>query len=98
MRGTYLVPVYLVYTAVSVGLVIWLARTLFRNGEVFLEDVFDDHPRMAQAVNRLLVIGFYMLNLGYAGLLLQAESATDAVTVSLPDAQTPLEIRLEPSS
>ena len=57
---------------------VWLARTLFRNGYLFLEDVFED-PRMARAVNKLLVIGFYMLNLGYAALLLEAEAAPDAV-------------------
>ena len=77
---TYLVPVYLTYSAVAIALVMWLARTLFRNGEVFLEDVFEDNPRMAQSVNRLLVTGFYMLNLGYAALLLQSNSAPDPVT------------------
>lgn len=76
----YLVPVYLIYSAVAIGLVAWLARQLFRHGEVFLEDVFDDNPRLAHAVNRLLVTGFYMLNLGYAGVLLKANSAPDAVT------------------
>ena len=76
----YLVPVYATYVVVAVTLVVWLARTLFHNGEVFLEDVFEDNPRMAHAVNRLLVIGFYMANLGYAGLILRAESAPDAVS------------------
>ena len=76
----FLVPVYATYTAVAVGLVVWLARTLSHHGAVFLEDVFEDNPRMAQAVNRLLVVGFYMLNLGYAGLLLKADTAGDAVT------------------
>jgi len=73
-----LVPVYLVYLVVSVGLVAWLARTLYRNGAVFLEGVFAD-PRMAEAVNRLLVTGFYMLNLGYAALLLKSDAAPTAV-------------------
>ena len=76
---SYLVPVYAVYIVVAVGLIVWLARTLFRHGEVFLEDVFENNPQMAQAVNRLLVIGFYMANLGYAGLLLRAEGAANAV-------------------
>lgn len=57
---------YLTYAATSFGLTYWLARTLFKNGEVFLEDVFVDNPRMAAAVNRLLVVGFWLLNLGYA--------------------------------
>ncbi len=78
--NTFLIPVYVTYAAVSIGLVVWLARTLFANGAVFLEGVFDDNPAMAAAVNRLLVIGFYMLNLGYAALLLQANDAGDAVS------------------
>ena len=78
MTTNYLLPVYVVYLAVSVSLVVWLARTLFQNGAVFLEDVFTD-PRMAAAVNKLLVIGFYMLNLGYAALLLKADGATGSV-------------------
>ena len=75
----YLVPVYAIYVIVAVALIVWLARTLFHNGEVFLADVFEDDPRMAHAVNRLLVIGFYMANLGYAALILQADGAPDAV-------------------
>jgi hypothetical protein len=58
--------VYLVYIFASVGLTVWLSRMLFKSGAVFLEDVFDDNPRLAAAVNQLLVAGFYLLNLGYA--------------------------------
>lgn len=76
----FLIPVYVVYATVSIGLIVWLARTLHDHGAVFLEGVFDDNPKMAEAVNRLLVTGFYMLNLGYAALLLQANAAGDAVS------------------
>ncbi len=80
----YLIPVYTSYAAISVGLTVWLARTLFKNGAVFLEEVFDDQARMAEAVNRVLVVGFYLINLGYASLLLKAtpsETAVQAVEV-----------------
>ncbi len=66
------ITVYAVYAAVAVGLTAWLARTLFRNGAIFLHDVFADRPGLAEAVNRLLVVGFYMLNLGYALYILRA--------------------------
>lgn len=79
-RQTFLVPVYAAYGVIAVGVVIYLARTLFRNGAVFLADVFPDKPELAGAVNRLLVVGFYLLNLGYAFLLLQANSAPDVLT------------------
>jgi len=55
------------------------ARTLFRNGALFLEDVFPDNGALAEAVNRLLVIGFYLLNLGYAFLILRADRTTDTL-------------------
>ena len=71
-----LVTVYCVYAGASVGLTIWLARTLSKSGEVFLDDVFVDNPRMAPAVNRLLVVGFYLLNLGYAFVTLKAGADT----------------------
>ncbi|MGC4088994.1 MAG: hypothetical protein QM756_14055 [Polyangiaceae bacterium] len=69
----HLTLVYLAYATASVGLTIWLARTLSRNGEVFLEDVFIDKPRMSKAVNQLLVVGFYLVNLGYALMTLKAD-------------------------
>lgn len=70
---------YLVYVLVAIGLTVWLATTLFRNGALFLEDVFGDNPAMAKAVNHLLVVGFYMLNLGWAFLILRADRPADAV-------------------
>jgi hypothetical protein len=79
MTGNYLIPVYAAYAMISVSLTIWIARTLFRNGAVFLEDVFADQPKMAEAVNRLLVVGFYLINLGYASLLLKAGGTPNAV-------------------
>ena len=77
----YLITVYASYAVASVGLTVWLARTLFKNGAVFLEEVFGDQPRMAEAVNRLLVVGFYLLNLGYASLMLQAEAPEELTPV-----------------
>jgi len=74
----YLVLVYVTYLVAAVGLCAWLARTLFRSGAVFLADVFDDRPELAEAVNRLLVTGFAMFNLGYSFFLLKGGIADDA--------------------
>jgi len=74
MENSFLIGVYLSYSVAAVGLTVWLARTLFKNGAIFLEDVFSEQ-RMAEAVNRLLVVGFYMLNLGYAFLIFKTNGA-----------------------
>ncbi|HYO60680.1 MAG TPA: hypothetical protein VEU29_02145 [Actinomycetota bacterium] len=79
MEGNgYVMLVYVGYMAVAIGLTAFLARTLFQNGGVFLRDVFGDRAGIADAVNRLLVIGFYMFNLGYAFYALNAGRNLDA--------------------
>lgn len=71
------IVVSVVYVGVAVGLTVWLAHTLFKNGTAFLHDVFVDKPQLADAVNKLLVTGFYMLNLGYALYILRASRDLD---------------------
>lgn len=75
----YLIWTYLLYSVAAIVMTSLLARTLFRNGAVFLSAVFDDNPAMGKAINQLLVTGFYMLNLGYAFLLFQTNGASTAV-------------------
>ncbi|WP_206685765.1 hypothetical protein [Kribbella qitaiheensis] len=70
---------YLVYLVISVPLTIWVARTLSHNGRVFLIDVFDGNNDFADAVNRLLVVGFYLVNLGFVTLFLRTrDTVADA--------------------
>ncbi|MDQ4065830.1 MAG: hypothetical protein M3161_07265, partial [Actinomycetota bacterium] len=79
MDGTgNVIAVYVAYSAVAIGTTAFLARTLFRNGGIFLRDVFGDRGAIADAVNRLLVVGFYMFNLGYAFYSLRASRGLDA--------------------
>ena len=62
---------YLAYLAISVALTIWVARTLSKNGRVFLVNSFDSDERLADSVNHLLVVGFYLINMGYVTLALK---------------------------
>lgn len=62
---------YFTYLAVTVPLTIWVASTLSRNGRVFLEDVFGNNLDLAEAINKLLVVGFYLLNVGFVLLYLR---------------------------
>src|ERR1700752_1265992 len=73
------VVTYLVYLAISIGLTVWVARTLHRNGRPFLVEAFHDNEALADSVNHLLVVGFYLVNLGYVSLALKT---TDALTDS----------------
>ncbi|WUD73608.1 hypothetical protein OG937_18920 [Streptomyces sp. NBC_00510] len=65
------VVAYVIYLLVSVALTVWVARTLSRAGKVFLEDVLHGNEKLADAVNHLLVVGFYLVNLGFVALYLK---------------------------
>ncbi|MEU4242001.1 hypothetical protein [Actinoplanes sp. NPDC026619] len=78
---------YLVYLAVSVGLTVWVATTLSRNGLVFLADVFADE-KLAKAVNQLLVMGFYLLNLGYVTFAMRSSAQVDDTSKALETLST----------
>lgn len=65
------ITTYMIYLAVSIALTIWVARTLHKNGRVFLVDVFHGNEALADSVNHLLVVGFYLINLGYVSLALK---------------------------
>jgi hypothetical protein len=72
---TPIVWTYIVYIALSIPLTIWVAHTLYKNGRVFLIDSFRGHERLADSVNHLLVVGFYLINIGYVALALKERIA-----------------------
>jgi hypothetical protein len=66
----YVVGAYLEYLATSILVTYWVARTLHKNGRVFLVDAFGGNAELADSVNHLLVVGFYLVNIGYVALAL----------------------------
>ena len=84
------ITTYLIYLTLSIGLTIWVARTLHKNGRVFLVDVFHGNEALADSVNHLLVVGFYLINFGYVSLALKlgyavtsAEQSIEALSVKV---------------
>jgi len=65
------VTAYLLYLPISVAMTIWVARTLHRNGRIFLVQAFRGNEAMADSVNHLLVVGFYLVNIGFIALALR---------------------------
>ncbi len=66
-----IVLTYVVYLLISVGLTIWVARTLYKRGGIFLVDAFHGNSELADSVNHLLVVGFYLINIGFVSLALK---------------------------
>jgi hypothetical protein len=69
---------YLLYVGISIGLTMWVGQTLYKNGRVFLIDVFHGNESLADSVNHLLVVGFYLINFGYVSLALKLGYAVES--------------------
>lgn len=65
------VTTYAAYLAISIGVTVWVARTLHKNGRVFLVDAFHKNEPLADSVNHLLVVGFYLINVGFVAMALK---------------------------
>lgn len=82
---TLKLAIYALYLGLSVALTVWVARTLHKNGRRFLVDVFHGDDELADSVNHLLVVGFYLINIGFVALALRVgivvEEAAHAVEI-----------------
>ena len=62
---------YTLYLILAVTMTVWVARTLHKNGRIFLVDCFHGNTDLADSVNHLLVVGFYLINIGFVSLYLK---------------------------
>lgn len=84
---------YVVYLVASAGLTVWVGKTLHRNGRVFLVSVFQE-TGLADSVNHLLVVGFYLVNLGAAALLINTGGAPNSLADMVQETVTRLGVVL----
>ncbi len=64
---------YAVYLPIVFILTYYVSRTLFRNGKIFMLDIFRGREEIAFATNKLFETGFYLLNLGFALMILELD-------------------------
>lgn len=64
---------YGIYLGIAIPLTIWVARTLHKSGRIFLVDCFHGNEQLADSVNHLLVVGFYLVNIGFVALYMKLD-------------------------
>lgn len=65
---------YIIYLPIAITLTYFVSKTLFRNGKTFMIDIFKGKDDIALATNRLFEVGFYLLNIGWALLILKIDN------------------------
>jgi hypothetical protein len=71
MNNNYLIAAYSVYLPVTLFLTYYVAKTLFNSGKIFMLDIFRGRVEIADSTNHLFRVGFYLLNIGFAMLMLK---------------------------
>ena len=84
---------YLIYIVASAMVTIWVGRTLYRRGRAFLVSVFKEEG-LADSVNHLLVVGFYLINFGAVALLINSGGAPATVADMVQETATRLGVAL----
>lgn len=79
MSVEYFIAYYAAYVALSLGITIWVGHTLSRNGLVFLVENFEGREELARSVNHLLLVGFYLINVGFITLMLRYGGRPDGL-------------------
>nr|WP_315255118.1 hypothetical protein [uncultured Flavobacterium sp.] len=71
METTKILIGYAIYLPIAIFLTYYVSRTLFQNGKIYMLDIFKGREEIANATNKLFETGFYLLNLGFALMILQ---------------------------
>ncbi len=56
---------YFIYLPIMVFITVGLGYTFFKNGRVFILKQFNGDEEMTDFINRILLVGYYLFNLGY---------------------------------
>lgn len=85
MNSNFILTAYYIYLPIAVALTIYVSSNLFRNGKIFMLDIFNGRENIAQATNKLFEVGFYLMNIGFALIILKIDHM-------VPDKQVMVEL------
>lgn len=71
MENSKIIIGYLIYLPLVIALTIYVSKMLFKNGKLFMIDIFKGKEDIAIATNKLFEVGFYLINIGWAMLILK---------------------------
>ncbi|MBP1224134.1 hypothetical protein [Flavobacterium sp. 1355] len=78
METTKILIGYSIYLPVALFLTYYVSKTLFKNGKIFMLDIFKGREEIAEATNKLFETGFYLLNIGFALMILEMQLYRDS--------------------
>jgi len=78
---SYNITGYIVFLAVTVFIIGKVGMVFFRNGRLFILSLFHNDAAFTDHTNRLLLLGYYLLNIGYAFVSIRTWPAVSSAAV-----------------
>lgn len=61
---------YVIYFSITAFLTLRVGLKLFHHGGIYLKELFPDKEAFCTTVNRMLLLGYFLVNLGYPAVLI----------------------------
>lgn len=61
---------YVIYLLITTFIIINVGKICYRNGNIYVAQLIPEHEDLCQKTNQVLLIGYYLLNLGYCAMTL----------------------------
>ncbi len=59
---------YLIYLSLTSIIIIKVGKLCYDNGNIFVSQLIPNHEELCHQINKMLLIGYYLLNLGYCAM------------------------------
>ncbi|MFN8326209.1 MAG: hypothetical protein U0T80_10790 [Flavobacteriaceae bacterium] len=61
---------YVIYLLITTFIIINVGKICYRNGNIYVSQLIPEHEDLCKKTNQVLLIGYYLLNLGYCAMTL----------------------------
>ena len=61
---------YFIYLGITIFIIMKVGKICYRNGNIYVAELIPDHTEICQKINRVLLLAYYLLNIGYCAMTL----------------------------
>lgn len=61
---------YIIYLAITTFIIVRVGKICYQNGNIYVAQLIPNHADLCQKTNQILLVGYYLLNIGYCAMTL----------------------------
>jgi len=61
---------YFIYLSITIFIILKVGKICYKNGNIYVAELIPNHADICQKINQVLLLGYYLLNIGYCAMTL----------------------------